>query len=223
MKKEFFEKWQSDKRYRAKVKLLLYGIFIIIVTIYAITLNNTTINTNIVNEIDDNETELTTTTGIINIPDKYNYRITITIDDKQIEYSGINLPDKTTITKVIDDTSTNYIYQNNEYYILDNDIYIKTTKKEVYDIVNYNYINLDNINNYIEKSKKENNQYVVYLKDIILGNNSDDYFIILVNNNEVSVDYTPLVKEFNNNIDKYKVHIKIEEYKEVSQNEERIK
>ena len=86
----------------------------------------------------------------------------------------------------------------------------------MYDIVNINYINLNTINEYLKTSHKNNNQYIVYLKDIILENESDDYFIILVNDNEINIDYTPLEKIINNNIEKYKVHIKIEEYKEVN-------
>ena len=52
-----------------------------------------------------------------------------------------------TITKVIDNNETNYILKNNEYYIKDNDLYIKTTREEIYDVINYNYVNLDKIHN----------------------------------------------------------------------------
>ena len=48
---KFIEKWQSDKKYRAKIKLLLYVIFIIIITIYAVYLNK---NQPINNILDDN-------------------------------------------------------------------------------------------------------------------------------------------------------------------------
>ena len=33
---KFLENWRNDKKYRAKIKLLLYGLFLIFVTIYAI-------------------------------------------------------------------------------------------------------------------------------------------------------------------------------------------
>ena len=88
-------------------------------------------------------------------------------------------------------------------------MYVKTTKDEVYDIVNYNYINLESINTYLNKATNNNDQYLVYLKDIILGNNSEEYFVILVNNNKINIDYTPLMQEFNENIFKYTVDIEI--------------
>lgn len=214
---DFLKKWHNDKKYQAKIKLLLYGIFILLATIYALSLNN-----NIQNENDNKDVEkdnLITDTkniDIINIPDEYHYIINVVINDKTIEYSGNKTNNNITIMKKIDNNITNYIYKNNDYYIENEGIYLKTTKEEVYDIVNINYINLNTINEYLKTSHKNNNQYIVYLKDIILENESDDYFIILVNDNEINIDYTPLEKIINNNIEKYKVHIKIEEYKEVN-------
>ena len=91
------------------------------------------------------------------------------------------------------------------------DNYIITTKDEVYDIINYNYINLSTINEYLKKATKNDNQYLVYLKDIILGNDSDDYIVIDINENNIFIDYTVLMKEFNNNLNKYQVIIEIKE------------
>ena len=215
MKKEFIEKWKTDKKYQAKIKLLLYGLFIIFVTIYALMLNNSVVYNNITNDTNLNETT-TDDNYIISIKDNYKYLIRVNIDDKKIEYTKTKNNDNIMITKTIDNITTNYIYKNNEYFIEDNDIYLKTTKDEVYDIVNYNYINIDSINNYLKTATKNNNQYIIYLKDIILNNQSNDYFVILINNNEINIDYTPLVKEYNSSIEKYKVYIKIEEYKEVN-------
>lgn len=214
MKKNFFDKYRNDLKYRAKIKLILYGIFIIIITIYATTLNSNIVipdNETISNNIDDNNN-----TNFINISNINEYSVTVNIDDKIINYSYDLLIDKTVITKTIDNVSTNYIYQNNEYYVEDFNLYLKTTKEEVYDIVNYNYLNLDNISSYMSKAINENNQYIIYIKDIVLNQDTNDYFVILVNDNEINIDYTPLVKLFNNNIKKYKVNIKIEEYKEVN-------
>ena len=126
----------------------------------------------------------------------------------------MKLSDKEYIEKKVDDKKTNYVYQNNNYYIEDTmkiDNYIITTKDEVYDIINYNYINLSTINEYLKKATKNDNQYLVYLKDIILGNDSDDYIVIDINENNIFIDYTVLMKEFNNNLNKYQVIIEIKE------------
>lgn len=210
--KDFLDKWKKDSKYRTKIKLLLYTLFVVIVSIYAISINN--ISSNDLNNPDtntENNNNTKTTENVIKIPEEYNYIINITINNTTYKYSGTNKINQKTIIKEDDISITNYIYQDNEYYIDDNGIYIKTTKNEVYDIINYNYIDLETINTYLKKGKKNSNQYLVYLKDIILGNNSNEYFIILVNDNKINIDYTPLMKEFNNNIEKYKVDIKIEE------------
>ena len=210
--KDFLEKWKSDKRYRAKIKLLAYTIFIIIIFIYALTLDISPRNYEDISDINNNS--IKETADIIKIPEQYEYIIKIKIDDKEYKYSGIQTTEKRTIKKEIDDKVTNYIYQNNQYYLEDSiniDNYVTTTKEEVYDIVNYNYINLTTINEYLKKATKDNNQYLVYLKDIILGNESDRYFVIDINDKNIFVDYTVLMKEFNNNIKTYTVNYEIKE------------
>ena len=210
--KDFLEKWKSDKRYRAKIKLLAYTIFIIIIFIYALTLDTSPRNYEDISDINNNS--IKETADIIKIPEQYEYIIKIKIDDKEYKYSGIQTTEKRTIKKEIDDKVTNYIYQNNQYYLEDSiniNNYVTTTKEEVYDIVNYNYINLTTINEYLKKATKDNNQYLVYLKDIILGNESDRYFVIDINDKNIFVDYTVLMKEFNNNIKTYTVNYEIKE------------
>ncbi len=208
---DFIEKWQNDKKYQAKIKLLLYGVFIIGVLIFVNISNKNNISNNIqendnlanINENDNRQ--------IIKLPQKYKYIINTTIDENHYQYSGIVNNNEKTIRKTINDNIINYIFKNNNYYEENNNNYIITTKEEVYDIINYNYINTDNINVYLSKGIKNGKQYLVYLKDIFLGNNTDTYFIIQVNNNEINIDYTPLMKEFNPSLKTYKVDININE------------
>lgn len=211
---DFLEKWKKDTKYRTKVKLLLSTLFVIFVSVYALTLPPVE---NTLDDLSDENKQLEDTTSIntdsnksiIKVPNNYTYKINITIDESNYKYYGEKNINQTTITKETADTIKNYIYENNEYYVEDNDLYVKTTKDEVYDIVNYNYINLESINTYLNKATNNNDQYLVYLKDIILGNNSEEYFVILVNNNKINIDYTPLMQEFNENIFKYTVDIEI--------------
>ena len=209
----FLEKWKKDKKYRTKIKLILYTTFVLVVAIYALSINNQNYDKDeYLSKIKPENNNTNNVDDIIKINDTYKYTINIEIDDKEYEYSGIKDNNQTTITKKVDDTITNYIYKNNEYYIEDNNNYIVTTKDSVYDIINYNYINIDSIKEYLKKAKNNNNnQYLVYIKDIILASDSDNYFIIDVVDNNLYIDYTPLMKEFNNNITNYKVSIKIEE------------
>lgn len=212
--KDFLEKWNKDRRYRTKIKLILYTAFIIFISIYAFTLDTANPNINLKEKQKDQELNKNKEENIIKIPEEYEYTIKINIDEKSYEYTGKKLNDKEYIEKKADDKITNYIYQNNNYYIEDTmktDNYIITTKDEVYDIINYNYINLNTINEYLKKSSKNDNQYIVYLKDIILGNESNDYIVIDINENNIFIDYTVLMKEFNNNLKKYQVIIEITE------------
>lgn len=204
---EFIENWHNDKKYQAKIKLLLYGLFIIFVTIIALSQRN---NELIEENENNNEHQEVLDNTIIKIPTEYSYDITINIDDDYYRYYGNVKNNETTIIKENDNSMINYIYRNNEYYMLDGDIYIKTTKDEVYDLINYNYINLDNINNYLSKSVKSGNQYLVYLKDIILNDDTDEYLIININDNTINIDYTPLMRHYNSNISNYNVNITIE-------------
>jgi len=212
---EFYTKWKNDKRYRTKIKLLLYTVFVLIVSIYAISINKNTpsntsnLNLNSSNQIDNNKSHIDNS-NVFNVPENYTYRINITIDSNNYSYYGNKSSKEEIITKETSNRITNYRYLNNEYYVLIDDNYQKTTRDEVYDIVNYNYLSLANINKYLSKAQKNVNQYSVYLKDVILGNDSNDYFIIIVNDNHLNIDYTKLIKEFNPDVEKYIVDIRIE-------------
>ena len=208
---EILEKWKNDKRYRTKIKLLLYTLFVIVVSIYAISLDRK--STKDIKE-DIEEIKVVTEDNTINLPEEYNYKIDININDIIYKYYGLQTAKTRYITKESNDVITNYIFENNEYYIEDTtkiDNYIKTTREEVYDVINYNYINIDTINTYLSKATKEDNHYLVYLKDIILGNDSDKYFTITKDNNNINIDYTNLMQAFDNNVEKYIIDITIEE------------
>ena len=125
------------------------------------------------------------------------------------EKTIIKKDNQETIIKEHNNITSNYLYKDNNYYQLEDDTYILTTKDNIYDVINENYLNLSSINKYLEKSQNNNNQYLVYLKDIILGESSEDYFVILINNNKISIDYTPLMKHFNNSLKKFNVDITI--------------
>ncbi len=208
---DFISKWKNDNKFKAKIKLLLYGIFILLVTVYAFSINN---HMAVDNSINTNNNLNNTNDNKITIPKEYDYSITINIDEKSYQYYGTKKQDSITINKVIDDSETNYLYKDNDYYIFDNEMYIKTNKEEVYNIINYNYLDLNTINSYLSKSSRSGNQYLVYLKDIILEYDDNDYLVIIVNNNKINIDYTSLMKLTNPDIEKCYVIIDIKEKNE---------
>lgn len=210
--KEFIKKWNDDPRFQTKIKLSLYTLFVICVSIFAVSSRNNTPTNQLKEQYQNQVEEEDNNNDIIEIPNEYNYIINITINEKNYQYTGTKNNIKETIIKEVDSITTNYIYENNNYYKeIDIENYILTTKEEVYDVVDYNYLKLETINEYISKSTKEANKYLVYLKDIILGNDSEKYITIIKEENKIKVDYTELMRNFDKTIDNYLIIIEIEE------------
>ena len=207
--KDFIEKWNSEPKFKIKVKLGLYTLFMIVVSIFALSTgrNVPVENTSLLDDKINNKENIVK----INVPEKYNYTINITINENNYQYTGKKQRNAEQITKIINDTSTYYLYQGNNYYEKIDEEYMLTTKDEVYNIIDYNYLNLDIINQYLSKSKIENKKNIVYLKDIILGNTSEEYITISIDDNIVNVDYTALMNNFNKSVEKNIVEIIIED------------
>lgn len=203
-KKTFKEKWQ-DKKYQAKIKLSGYSIFVVIAIIMILVggaSNNK--NTVIDNGLEDNKTIKDNTdtkdNKLFTIAYPYIIELNYNIDNTKnnITYKYSNNNNELLITKTNNDTVTNYKYISNKYYIENNDNYILTNINKVYDIIDYEYLDIDNINNYLNNATLENNIYKVYLKDIILNNTSDKYITIKLLDNSVEIDYTYLLNTLNN-------------------------
>ena len=60
-------------------------------------------------------------------------------------------------------------------------------------------------------STKKDNQYLVYLKDIVLGSDSQEYITITKEEDKINIDYTSLMNQFDKTIDNYTVEFVIEE------------
>lgn len=203
-KKTFKEKWQ-DKKYQAKIKLSGYSIFVVI-AIIMILVGGATNNKNTIidNGLEDNKTIKDNTdtkdNKLFTIAYPYiielNYNIDNTKNNITYKYSSNN--NELLITKINNDIVTNYKYISNKYYVENNGNYILTNINKVYDIIDYEYLDIDNINNYLNNATLENNIYKVYLKDIILNNTSDKYITIKLLDNSVEIDYTYLLNILNN-------------------------
>lgn len=207
---DFIEKWNKEAKFKTKIKLSLYTLFVIFVAIFAVS-NRAPIEKEEQNKESNNAPQKQEENASIEIPNEYNYKINITINENNYLYTGTKTSKRETIKKEIHNHIERYIYENNKYYKEENENYILTIKEEVYDVVNYDYINLLTINEYLSKSSKKENEYFVYLKDIILGNNSDDYITITINKNDITIDYTKLVNNFDKTIEKYLISIELED------------
>lgn len=192
------EMWK-DKKGRAKIELTLYGLFFLGVIIF-VRVANTSYNGN---EIDSNIENNIESNFIKDIEDNYEYDIEINIDDNIYKYSGKKLGHNSTISRETSDSKETYYMLNNKYYILDNNgNYILTSKEEIYPYIDYNYLDISSIKEYIKSGTKEDNKYIIKVSDIILNNSSSDNIIITVNENKntLIIDYTNLFKLDNNKV-----------------------
>ena len=188
------EKW-NDKRERAKIELILYAIFFIGVIIFVRVGNN--ISNNNINTSDN--------LFISQINDNYSYDIKININDNNYEYIGKVLGYNSTIEKKDSNTDEYFYKKNDKYYKLDQDNgYILSNKNDIYNIISYDYMDINNIKEYIKTSNNDNDIYKVKISDIILNSSSSDYITIKLDNinNTIEIDYTNLLRINDNNITK---------------------
>lgn len=188
------EKW-NDKREKAKIELILYTIFFIGVIIFVRVGNN--ISNNNINTSDN--------LFISQINDNYSYDIKININDNNYEYIGKVLGYNSTIEKKDSNTDEYFYKKNDKYYKLDQDNgYVLSNKNDIYDVINYDYMDINNIKEYIKTSNNDNGIYKVKISDIILNSSSSDYITIKLDNinNTIEIDYTNLLRINDNNITK---------------------
>lgn len=188
------EKW-NDKRERAKIELILYAIFFIGVIIFVRVGNN--ISNNNINTSDN--------LFISQINDNYSYDTKVNINDNNYEYIGKVLGYNSTIEKKDSNTDEYFYKKNDKYYKLDQDNgYVLSNKNDIYDVINYDYMDINNIKEYIKTSNNDNDIYKVKISDIILNSSSSDYITIKIDNinNTIEIDYTNLLRINDNNITK---------------------
>ncbi len=192
----------KDKKGRAKLELSAYLIFFLLIVVFA-RVSSSSINSSPIKE-DNNISSF-----INDIKDNYEYNMDINIDNDIYSYHTKVLGNNASIKRNGNNIDKYFYIMNNKYYELDeNGNYILTTSNEVYPYISYNYLNIDNIKNFIKNSIKEDNIYKIKVSDIILNNNSNEIVSITIDedNKSIDIDYTNLLK-VDNNIDNANVKI----------------
>lgn len=191
----------KDKRERAKIELILYGIFFLGVIIFVRIIGSMS------SGIEDSNIEKES--FIFTISDNYEYDMVINKNDNIYEYYGKVLGNNSTINLRETDKEKTYYFTNKKYYVLKDNEYILTSEEDVYPYIDYYYLSVDNIKEYIHMATKEGEVYKLKLSDIVLNNNSEDYVEIFINEGDknIVVDYTALFKLMDQDIDKLLVNI----------------
>lgn len=201
--KEFMENWKTDPKFKTKVQLIAYTLFVVCVAIFALSTRSDVSISNEVYTTNENKSEYKIKTS-----DEYTIKIKLNEEDYKYVYSYAD--EIKTITKTTKDETIKYVLKDDNYYRGYVSINTMTSETEVYDIINYSYLNVETINKYLEVATKEDDKYLVNIKDIILGSDSKEYITITIEDNKINIDYTSLLKIFDKEIQNSLVEIIIE-------------
>ena len=193
----------KDKREKAKIELILYGIFFLGVIVFVRVLgsNGNTTNIDSNNLVEDSFVSL--------LKDNYEYYTVVTIDDNKYEYYGAVLGNNSTINLKVDEEIKSYHLMNNKYYVLIDENYILTDEKEIYPYIDYRYLSISNIKRYLDLSIRENDRYKVRISDVVMGSTSEEYIVIYINEGDknIVIDYSELFKLTDDSIENVVVNI----------------
>ena len=226
--KDWIELYKTDKKFNAKVQLIGYGIFIFIViiglNISAASGNRSNRNITSMKNSINNQTNRTTNKKIAllqRINNNYEYDIKVelttkkdeTTETKEVEYSGKSYKNNIEIIKKDNNESKTYYKIDSRYYKKVNDDFEIIKSDEIYDVLEKEYIELDNIKEYLDKSTLDHvteyssgkKEYVYHMrvKEIIKSYPEIDEIEIkaLEENNTltIEIDYLSLMKVLSRN------------------------
>ena len=211
-KESFFEK-MKDKKYKAKVEFIGYGIFIVVLIIYlnvaSMGQSPSTSNTVLQNkENESTEQEEEEDIDLFKkINNNYTYDIHITLKKKQdeesdiieeqtVRYFGKRFSSNTEIEKEIMEEKNIYYKIDKEYYQkkteeslpLEQEKFEKIEENTIYDVLEKKYIELDEIKNLIEKSSLDHvTNYSSGKKESIYHLNLKDIILNYTEDEEVEI------------------------------------
>ena len=247
--KEFLDKYKNDKKYNAKVQLIGYGILIAIIIIYA-NIHSAQLATykretpSRANKLNEIRNKLENKILLEKIDKNYQYDIKIhnktKEEEKEIHYYGKRYQNNTEITRELDGTTTNYYKVDARYYTKVNDNFEIAKQEDIYNIVEKEYIELEDIKEYINlasldhkteysNGKKENVYHLPVKKVIKSYQGTDEIEINMIeenNNLTIKIDYTNLIKEITKETEECTVEYtysnidNIEEFTIIENNEE---
>lgn len=198
---DFFDDWNDNPKFRAGVKLAVYSVVFFFASVFIIiSARNQNLSNVIRNEVKEEEK---IDSNLIVLPENYTYKYTVNFNDSTYFIEGSFENNIDTFTKTQDDDIINYKFSDNKYYKVVDEELTEVLESEIYGDISKEYFTIDKINKYLEISKLYDNEYRVYLKDIIYDNETEDYISILKQENKIIVDYTTLIKSFNKDVNKF--------------------
>lgn len=196
------EMWKDPKG-KAKIELCLYGIFFIGVVIFVRVMGSST-------PVETTDNNSISNSFLNTIEDNYEYTIEIKMDDETYKYYGKKLGYNSSITREDTEEKEFYYLKEDKYYVLDgNGNYLLTNEDDVFPYVDYRFLNINNIKEYIKLGNRKDNYFEIKLTDLVLNYNGEGIITISIDEEEkqVIIDYTDLFKIDNENIEEVNVKI----------------
>lgn len=220
--KDLYNRFKTDKKFHAKVELIGYGVFILVIIVFVNFANTGSDNSYTTNTISENNINEENNTDNVNGAEDlfstltYNYEVNLEVDvvkdgvTSNFNYKVTSYDENgdISIIKNIGDRSEEYKLTNTgDYYKIEDEIK-GTNEDEIFDLVAYKYLNLDSIKKYISKGTSEYTtnysngdklvSYKIFVKDILLGDNREEFITINVGTSvdvvTIYIDYTDLLK-----------------------------
>jgi len=206
----FLEKIRTDKKYSAKVQLIGYGVFIVILVVYLniASMGNTNYRGNSignkilsgnngVNEVEDDSLNL-----LEQLKDNYKFDTMVRVflkdqetgkrvdEEKKVRYSGKSYGKEIEIIKESTDGNSVYHKVDERYYTKSEDKLKLLEEEQVYELVSGEYIEINSILKLLEQSSLDHvtdystgkKEYVYYLKvkDIVITADKEEKVEIFV-------------------------------------------
>lgn len=250
-KQSFWEKMKNDKQYSAKIQLMGYGILIVFLVIYLNLSNmgndnsqgNTIIDNfnDIGSEVENTDKEDTSLLELIS--DNYSYDMIVDVKERNtdkdntledeyefsIRYSGKVYSNKQEINKVMGQETELYYRVDNNYYSNKDNVVDFVKKRDVYDIIDGEYIELEDIFNLMNNASLDHvtdyssgkKEYVYHLRvrDLIVSYQGEEVVEIEVEEEngilKLEIDYSNLFKVMDDDILECELEATIREIGEV--------
>ena len=155
---------KSNKKRSAFIKLMLGIIFIIVImVVFRLGSDGNIIKEETDNDTNNNVNDEKDSTDIkdivLNGDYKFEYLIDVIMQDgnkQTYTYTGSSIDGKLSGTIKNMDQEIEYLYKDNEYYIIDNDQYYLVAEEDIFKVIDYKYLNINKGNKLIAKVKCAN-------------------------------------------------------------------
>ncbi len=175
----------SDRKKKAIFELSCYGVFFLILILF-IRISNFVSRGN-----QSNTNEILFTE---NIDDNYAYDVVLNVDNNSYHYYGKKLGHNGIVFFEKENSILKYHIINEKYYIMEDGNYILVDVNDIFSYIDYKYLDLNNIKEYLNNIIKEGDNYKIIISDL-----NELYADVKLDNdnNTIEIDYSNIFEDYN--------------------------